>query len=489
MRSFYLKIAVIFSTILIGFGVLVAIIAMRASSDIAQEAIQKTNKEIASVLAKEFQPMLSEEFDQDKIESKLTELSGKNPQFDFYLLSSTGYVKSVIPASKDKISLDKIVVDTDPLDRFINGEPLPILAADPLNPDRKKPFSVANISIMGSEGCYLYVVLEGDQFTQATAMIADSHILRGALIALGIVFLIALTIGLFIFSNLTKRLDKIKKTVKEFERGQLNERIQVEGNDELSDLSVCFNRMADTLVDNMKEIQKTDRLRRELVANVSHDLRSPIASIQGYLETIQMKGDQISKKELDSYIGTVVNNTKKLNRLIDDLFELSKLDAEEITPNLEPVSMAELIQDLAQQFRPMAERKDIELETVFSDPPNTLIEADMGLMNRAISNLIDNAIRHTPEGGKVTIASVKSGEDLALEISDTGSGIAQEDLNFIFDRFYQADKSRSSGEGAGLGLAIAQKIFKLHGAEMIVNSVENRGTTFRIAMSGNGKIA
>lgn len=485
MRSFYMKIAVIFSAILLLFGALVGFITMKASSDIAQEAIQKTNQDIASVLAGEFQPMLEESFDQEEIENKLTELSGKNPQFDFYLLSNNGYVKSIIPASKEKIALDQIVLDTEPLDRFISGEPLPILASDPLHPDQKKPFSAANISIMGSEGCYLYVVLEGNQFSQATAMITESYILRGTLILLGVVLLISLVTGLFVFSNLTSRLDRIKKTVKGFERGQLNERIEVTGNDELSELSICFNRMADTLVDNMKEIQKTDRLRRELVANVSHDLRSPIASIQGYLETIQMKGESISNEELNSYFNTVLKNTQKLNRLIDDLFDLSKLDAEEVTPNLENTSMAELIQDLVQQFKPIAEKKGVLLEAIFPKNPNALIEADINLMNRALTNLIDNAIQHTPEGGKVTIGSIKSGKDLVLEITDTGNGIPEEDLPHIFDRFYQADKSRSEKQGAGLGLAIAQKIFQLHGAKVMVSSTENQGTTFSVAIPGH----
>jgi signal transduction histidine kinase len=485
MRSFYLKIALIFSGILILFGSLVVFITMKSSTDIAQEAIQRTNQELATVLAGEFQPILSESFDQDQIEEKLTELSGKNPQFDFYLLNSDGMIKSVIPASKEKIEMNQVVVDTRPLDEFIRGEPLPILANDPLSPEQKKPFSVANVSIMGSDGCYLYVVLEGNQFAESTAMISNSYILRGALILMGVVLLISLVTGLFVFSNLTSRLKKIQKTVKGFERGQLNERIEVKGKDEISDLSLCFNRMADTLVDNMKEIQKTDRLRRELVANVSHDLRSPIASIQGYLETIQMKGDSITKEELHDYFQTVLNNTRNLNRLIDDLFELSKLDAEEVSPNLENISMAELVQDVVQQFKPLAEKHDVTLNAEFPESPNSLIKADIGLMNRALTNLIDNAIKHTPEGGMVTIRSVQKGKDIVLEVSDSGNGIHEADLPFIFDRFYQADKSRSDKQGAGLGLAIAQKIFHLHGAEVIVKSAENRGTTFRIAIPGN----
>jgi signal transduction histidine kinase len=482
MRRFYFKIATTFSIILILFGIVVAFVTMQASSNVVQEAIQTTNRDLASILVKDFEPLLVDSFDQQQIEDKLTELSGKNPQFDFYLLDQNGVIKSAIPATREKVMVSKSVVDTRPLDDFINGKSLPILSSDPLNPDQKKPFSVAPVSIMGFDGCYLYVVLEGDQFSQATAMISDSYITRSALIFIGIILLIGLAIGLFLFSNLSRRLEKIKNTVTKFERGQLSERIEVEGNDELADLSTGFNRMADTMVENLKEIQKSDKMRRELIANISHDLRSPLASIQGYLETIEMKGETISKEDLHSYFRTVLGNTHKLNHLIDDLFELTKLDTEHVRPKLENVSMAELIQDLVQQFKMIANKKGVILEAQFPDNPNALIEADISMLNRALTNLIDNAITHTPSGGKVSVSSIQNGEDLVLEIADTGSGIPEADLPHIFDRFYQVDKSRSNTNGAGLGLAIAQKIFNLHGAEVTVTSKTNIGTIFRVNM-------
>ena len=238
--------------------------------------------------------------------------------------------------------------------------------------------------------------------------------------------------------------------------------------------------MADTVIENMQEVQKADTMRRELVANISHDLRSPLASIQGYLETIEMKGESITKEEMRSYFNTVLGNTQKLNRMIDDLFELTKLDTDHIRPNLENVSMAELVQDLVQQFEPIAEKKGVTLSARFPDRPSSLIEADISMMSRAITNLIDNAITHTPSGGEVTVSSIQNGEDIVLEISDTGVGISETDLPHIFDRFYQVDKSRTDNNGAGLGLIIAQKIFNLHGAEITVQSSVNQGTTFSI---------
>lgn len=482
MRRFYLKIAVIFSVILILFGVIVAYITTNASSNIVQEAMQDANRDLAESLAIEFQPMFVDRFNEKEIEQRLSELSGTNPLFDFYVLGNDGRIKSVIPAKRERIDFENEYVDTKPLDRFIAGEALPILAEDPLDRSKMKPFSATHVSIRGSEGCYIYVVLEGEKYTQAASMISDSYITRSMLNVMAIVLTITLTIGLFIFYVLTRRLDKIKATVKNFERGQLSERIATEGNDELTDLAKCFNRMADTVVESMEEIKKADKLRRELVANVSHDLRSPLASIQGYLETIQMRGDKASKEEMKSYLETVLGNTRKLNGMIDNLFELAKLEAEDVQPNLEPVSVAELVQDLALQLKPIADKKNITLETIFPDNPNTRIIADMGLMNRAITNLIDNAIKHTPEGGKVSVTSIQNGEDIILEVSDTGEGISQDDISLIFDRFYQVDKSRTNNTGAGLGLSIAQKIFSLHNADLSVESLLQKGTTFRVSI-------
>lgn len=482
MRSFYLKIALIFTGIMILFGLFVAYITLQTSSNIIQESVQRTNQDLAKTLAVEFEPMLVENFDQQQIEAKLRSLKGTNPQFDFYLLDSNGYIKSHIPGGLLHEVPKVSVVDTKMLDLFISGKQLPILASDPVQPERKKPFSAANISIMGSEGCYLYVVLEGEEFSKTTAMISESYIARNTLFVIGSILLLGIMAGLFIFRNVTGRIDSMKQTVTKFERGELNQRITVSGNDEIAELSTCFNRMADTIVENMEEIKKTDKLRRELIANVSHDLRSPLASIQGYLETIQLRGDKITKKEFKEYISTVLGNTQKLNKMIDDLFELSKLDAGNVRPNLEKISVAELVQDLVLQFKPIAEKEGVELAVVFPDNPKSLVTADMNLLNRAITNLIDNAIKHTSKGGKVSIISTQNGKDMVIEVSDTGLGIAAEHIPFVFDRFYQVDKSRSQNTGAGLGLAIAQKILQLHGADVRVSSEVNQGTTFRVAI-------
>ena len=393
-------------------------------------------------------------------------------------------IKGSFLGSNAPPELAMAMVDTTPLDDFIAGETLPIFGEDPLNPELKKPFSVAHISIMGSDGCYLYVILESQQYDEAAGMLAESYIIKNSMIGLLIVLITTAFLGLLVFRLLTHRLINVTNTVVAFEHGQLDERVKIQSHDELGTLASSFNQMADTIVANMDEIKQVDRLRRELIANVSHDLRSPLASIQGYLETIQFKEEEktLSDDDRSRYYDIVIRNTKKLGNLISELFELSKLDAKNVQPDLEPVSIAELAQDVVMQFQPQANAKKIILQANLPEEPLKLVNADIALMERAISNLIDNAIKNTPEGGMVNLTPANEGDRVIVKITDTGVGISEDQIARIFDRFYQVDGSRSPGNGAGLGLSIAQKILELHGAKLSVQSALNKGTTFSFSL-------
>lgn len=484
-KSFYTKISTTFLILVLLLGISFAYLGVSSSLMFVEETGQKVNKSLAADMAPLFQPYLMDSIEGDMIIEQIKYLNGINPEIDIYLLGSNGMIKWYYPSQNPDAELQVNFVNTNPLDEFLSGNTLPIYGDDPLNSGVQKPFSVAPISIMGSEGCYLYVILSGQQFDETAAMVQSSYILRNTFIGLALILGVTLVLGLIVFRLLTGRLTHVSETVKSFEQGQLEKRVNVKTDDEIGALGTSFNQMADTLVANMDEIKQIDKLRRELVANVSHDLRSPLASIQGYLETILHKEPNISPEERSKYYETVLRNTKKLGSLIEELFELSKFDAQEIQPDLEPVSMAELAQDLVQQFKPIAEQKGITLQAVLPEEPVNLVYADIALMERAISNLIDNALKHTPEGGTVSIISSNDHENVSFTISDTGKGIAEENIQRIFDRFYQEDPSRTVGSGAGLGLSIAQKILELHGSKLSVQSGIGIGTSFSFILSPN----
>ncbi|MDZ4699678.1 MAG: HAMP domain-containing sensor histidine kinase, partial [Rhodothermales bacterium] len=476
MHSFYAKLSAIFLLLMLTVVVIVSILGFRAALQLDVETDQKLNRTLASNLAVLFQPWLIDNIDDKMIRMEIDNLKGINRRIDIYLMGSNGMIKAhYVPEDQ---ALMMPTVDLAPLDAYLAGAELPLLGDDPLRAGRKKPFSVAPIVIMGEEGCYLYVILGGERYETLANMLTNSYIMRTAALGIGLTLLVTAVIGMLLFALLTKRLRRMREAVHAFEGGNLQRRIQPGEPDELGDLGVAFNQMADTIVANIDQLKQADRLRRELIANVSHDLRSPLASIQGYLETILIKDPSLSADERKAYLEVGLKNTRRLGVLIESLFELSKLDARQIEPQIEPFSIAELAQDLAMHFRPIAERKNIRL-TVDVATPLPLVYADIGLVERAISNLIDNALRHTPAGGSVRIVPTNDAGFVQVEIADTGSGIPAEDLPRVFDRFYRVEKSRAPEEngGAGLGLAIAQKIFELHGSPLGVRSVVDKGTT------------
>jgi signal transduction histidine kinase len=274
----------------------------------------------------------------------------------------------------------------------------------------------------------------------------------------------------------------MQDVVADFEQGNFDRRVAVTSRDEIGRLGECFNRMADNLEETMEELRQADRMRRELVANVSHDLRSPIASIQGYLETVSMKDGDLDPEERQRYITTALKNTKRLNTLVSELFELSKLETKQIDPTIESFPLAELVQDVVMQYEPRADEQGIDLRVRMPER-HVRVAADIGLVERALSNLIDNAIHYTPEGGEVRVRLDNEQTEVCVEVADTGPGIPEDDLPHIFERFYRVEKSRDRDRGgAGLGLAIAKTILELHDRTLEVESTVGEGTLFRFRL-------
>ncbi|MEZ4701971.1 MAG: HAMP domain-containing sensor histidine kinase [Rhodothermales bacterium] len=477
MRSFYAKLSAIFLLLMLIVVVVVSILGFQAALQLETETEQKLNRTLAQDLAVVFQPWLMEKIDDKMIQMEISDMMGLNRRIEIYLMGPDGVIKAHFVPDGQPLPMPH--VDLAPLDAYLAGAELPILGDDPLRVGRKKPFTVAPITIMGETGCYLYVILGGERYETVANMLRDSYIVRTSALGIGLTLLVSVIVGMILFALLTKRLRRMRESVKAFERGNLQKRIQPGAADELGELGVAFNQMADTIVANMDQLKQADQLRRELIANVSHDLRSPLASIQGYLETILIKDESLSANERQAYLEVGLKNTRRLGALIESLFELSKLDARQIEPQIEQFSIAELAQDLVMHFRPIAERNRIQL-TADVAAPLPLVFADIALVERAISNLIDNALRHTPAGGSVRIIPTNDAGYVRVEVADTGAGIPEADLLRVFDRFYRVEKSRAPEEngGAGLGLAIAQKIVELHGSALHVHSIVNQGTSF-----------
>lgn len=217
------------------------------------------------------------------------------------------------------------------------------------------------------------------------------------------------------------------------------------------------------------------KFRKELIANVSHDLRTPLASIQGYLETVLLKRDKLDDERINKYLQTSLRNTAQLNNLIEELFELSKLESKERKLNLESLVLPELVNDIVNSHRIIAAEKEVDLQLNVHGTIQA-VRADIGLIDRVIVNLLSNAIKFSPQGGLISIQIRQENKKVNVIVEDQGSGIAEEDLKNVFDRFHKS--TIGNKQGSGLGLAIVKNILDLHGSSYSIQSEMGKGTSF-----------
>ncbi len=476
-HSLYGRISAVFLLLLALLGAVQTFVALRSSMAFVSESDQKLNVNLARDLAKEFRPFLQDSIAYGEIEHTMHYMMVMNPRVEIYLLDGEGKVLAFF-AEPGK-TMQRTYVNLAPVRQFLTThDDMPIMGDDPRHAGRQKIFSAAPLKIGRAVDGYLYVILGGEQFDSAAEMVKESYIMRTSSASFLAIMVFTGALGLMLFALLTRRFHKVTAVVRKFAAGNYEERIPLRSRDEVGEMAHAFNHMADTIVANMAELKRTDTLRRELVANVSHDLRSPLASLQGYLETILIKDEKLSPEERRRYLQIILDNTQMLGTLVSELFELSKLDAQQVQPRFEPFPLAELAQDVVLKFQPQAERLKIALQIApCEDSP--LVHADLGLLERALSNLIDNALRYTPEAGCVQVTLRNRGNGtVQVSVSDTGCGIPAEDLPNIFERFYRVEKSRGrAAGGAGLGLAIAKRILELHESNITAHSELNAGTT------------
>jgi signal transduction histidine kinase len=295
--------------------------------------------------------------------------------------------------------------------------------------------------------------------------------------------LLAVGFSLYGAGPLARRIEELRRGTARLAAGDLDTEVPADGHDELAMLAGDFNRMARELREAAAREREMDKARRDLVAAVSHDLRTPIASARALIEAVAdgVTGDA----EMEArYLASARGEIEKLGRLVDDLFELSRIDAGMLRLELEEASLRDLISDTLSSFKPRAEDKGVSIIGEVSDGVDPVL-ASPPRLQRVLDNLLGNALRHTPPGGEIHLR-VEPGDGVArVEVSDTGEGIAREDLPYVFDRSFRGERSRASGgddSGAGLGLAIARGLIEAHGGEIGVESHSGHGSRFRFTL-------
>lgn len=480
LTSLYAKLSASLLVLVVLLGTAVLWVAQQTSDMYSQEVTQRLNGSIAMYVTAERQLIQGGVVNQAAIDELAHRTMTINPTVEVYLLDPYGRILTHLLPSED-VSADS--VSLGPIKQFLKGGvSFPIFGDDPRHRDSQKVFSVSPVMDDGKIAGYLYAVLGGQKFESLNAAVKDSYILQmGAIMIIGSLA-IAVLAAMTIFFFLTKRLSDLRRQVENFEANDPTENHGIVAptvvRDEIDQLRASFYEMAHQIQQQFIALQSLDSTRRELIANVSHDLRTPLASMQGYIETLMIKGEGLSDETRHQYLEIAYKHSQRLNSLIAQLFELAKLDSGAVDVNIETFSLMELVHDSVQEFELTSRQKNITIN-IEAENENCYVCADIALIQRVLQNLLVNAIQHSPSGHVVTISVKDSRASAIVEISDTGTGIAKHEIPHIFERFYYGRDDRSEEKGgSGLGLAIVKRILELHKSTIAVKSELNRGTSF-----------
>lgn len=315
----------------------------------------------------------------------------------------------------------------------------------------------------------------------ANLMFASQHDLLLSIVLLVFAGGIAMVLGYFLSSTVTDRIHALKDAAEGLAEGDLQTRVDVNGNDEVATLAQSFNQMAAQLQAADQKQREVERMRTDLIAWVGHDLQTPLASIRAILEALA-DGIVEEPEAVKRYLLTAQRDVRSLSMLIDDLFQMAQLDAGGLRLDLAESSLADLISDTLESFSELAARQNIAMDG-HVDPNVDPVRMDTMRIGRVLNNLLGNALRYTPSGGRIELQARRAGRGVEVCVIDTGDGIRPEDLAKVFDRFYRSEKSRSRATGgSGLGLAISRGIVRAHGGDISVESKPGSGSRFTFTL-------
>lgn len=481
-RTLYAKLALGLFALLVAVGLLYAFISMAALRQHQEAVAQQLNRDLARDLIFDRNLVQEGRLDQQALKQTFELYMTINPGIEIYLLDADGEILSY---SADPAKIKRERVSLGPIRRLLADAPAyPVPGDDPRHPNEQKIFSAAPLPSADDVQGYLYVVLRGEAYEAARQMARGGQLFEFSAWAVATSLAFGLVAGLVLFRLMTRRLEQLSSLVERFELEGADEALSYQPKsrvhpDEIDRLGLKFDHMAARIARQIEQLREQDAMRRQLVANVSHDLRTPLASMRGYLESLKIKGDALTDAERAEFLQIALAQGERLSRLIDELFELAALEARERRPRPEPFAPAELIHDVARKHRPAAERSDIHIEV---EVPRQLgrVVGDLAMTERALDNLIDNAIAHAPAGGTIELRAWIDG-DLTIAVADNGPGIAAADKAHLFEPFSRGGKGDIEGH-AGLGLAIAKRLVEVQGGGLAVRDRDPTGAEFIVTL-------
>lgn len=478
------RLTLVFMVLLIACCAFSGYMQVRSSNQYSQSVIQRLSANLATQIAAN-NPLLSQgNWDPKAVHTLFDQLMAVNPSVEVYLLDKDGnIVGNAAPPGR----LQQQKIDLTPVNALLNGAKMPVYGENPRDPQTRQVFSAAPLRVDGIIKGYVYIVLLGDQYTALTSDAQYQSAISLALRSMGLVALFGLLAGALAFRWVTRPVRKLTSQIAQLDTGGM-EAIQAlakgdaqagAARDEVTQLQQAFVALAKRIDQQWQSLMVQDQQRREFIANISHDLRTPLTSLHGYLETLSVKSDHLSHEDRQRYLNIALMQSKKVGRLAQELFELARLEYGVVKPQKEPFSLSELVQDVFQKFELATETRGQKLLADIT-PGIPLVNADLGMIERVLTNLLDNAIRFTPQGGVIEIKLWKQEGQVMVQLKDSGPGIAPElkDSLFVRPSILSTNKHRAGG----LGLMIVRRILQLHGSDIRLIEQPKHGACFQFSV-------
>lgn len=462
-------------------SILFILITYLATTHFYQASTQLLNKDVAAHIAKFSSPFNKNGIDKRKADSVFQNAMVLSPSAEVYFLDTSGNVIA-FHAPKDSIRLWNISLNN--IKEYIHsGGQKYIKGPDPKDPANPKIFSASAVNYNRRKLGYIYVIFGSKEYRNVSQMLFSSHVSSLAIEAFSIIVLISIIISFVYLNSIQKSFKRMTGVLKRFEEGDFKARFKIKEQHELAPFTEAFNKMADLLVYNVDRLTGLENTRKDFIAHISHDLRTPLSIARGYAETLLIKKQEgaLKPEELDNYMQMILNKIFQVEHMVTMLFELTKIESSEFKLTIEPFVLSEIVQEIVNTFHLSAKEKQIDLKCTQCQY-HVWINADISMMERVVQNLIENAIKNTPENGIVKVALQVESTNLVFTVENTGNSLSNELMAWINNPKEKQVENAIKPAKSGLGLIIIKKILDLHGSRLSAHVTKSSTNIFSFSL-------
>jgi signal transduction histidine kinase len=457
--SIFTSIGFLVFSIIFVLGSVFIIMTYLSATHYYQATTQRLNKDVAAHIAKFTSPYSTQGLDRRIADSVFHDAMVLSPTIEVYFLDTTGNVMyyqapdSAIQIRKIPLEKIKTHIQSQGMD-YIKGP-------DPKNPETEQVFSAAEVKNDSGMLGYIYVILGSNEYRKVSQSLFDNHVLLLSIKVFAIIIVLSLLLSLLYIRRIRNNFRKIKVVLDQYKNGNYTTRLKTGNYNEFSSIAEGFNNMAESLVYTIERLESSAKERKDFLANISHDLRTPLSIARGYIETLkdEIRKNPVDAEKQEAFVQLAAKKIHQLESMVHQLFDLSRMESIEFMPVKEPFIISDIIEETVNTARAIADEKNITI-ACYGCQNSYWINADTGMMERLVQNLVYNAVKYTPENGYIKVSLVRNDSQLEISIGNSGVPFTGQLLEWINRK--DTGKVISGKPHAGLGLAIVIKILQLH---------------------------